>query len=134
MTTEREHREAKRLLEREYSNVSELPSHKRLKSVTEMNVKPRIRGLALAKRKMAGRAWTRNLARNALILVTLCFVALAGSVEISCRVNGDPNPNQEWRVGYEITPMIDANDMENCRLNTREHWKARSLDWINSRL
>lgn len=130
MTTQREHRKADRLVDSEYPKVSKLPSHKRLKSVDEMDIQPRIRGLSQTRSKPAHRFRPQNLARNALILVTLFFVALAVSVEISCHISGDPNPSQDWRVGYDLTPMIDANDIENCRINTFDHWKARSIDRI----
>ena len=134
MTTERELRDAKRLVEREYSGVEQLRKGKRLKSLDEMQKRAPTKRLRRNKRRPARIGRKHNPLQYLLILAIVVGTALMVSVEVSCRVNGDPMPHQDWRVGYDYTPMIDATDIENCRINTRILWKERATEWFRDLL
>ena len=95
---------------------------------------PRVSGLKLTKNQQSRFRRRRKPLQYLFVLMIILGAMLAVSVEISCRVYGDPMPHQDWRVGYEHTPMTDATHTQNCRINTREYWKARSIDWFRDLL
>ena len=129
-----------------------VPLRKRLKGLSEHTGGPRIRGLPVEKpaqpqRGQASVASKHTVAPGgymgirrrrksitptkiigALVATTIVIgLVLTVAVEASCRLMGDPDPRQDWRISYELGPMIDAKPIQNCRINTREYWKSEAV-------